>query len=159
MRIHLIAVGKLKERCWRDACDEYIKRIRRYSRIDVTEFDDRDPARHGGQDRARASEATDVRRALAPSGPRRCVVCMDPAGSQLDSEGIAALIEGLQTSGCTELDIVIGGPVGIDADLKREADRVVSLGRITMPHNIARVVVLEQIYRAFKIIKGEPYHR
>lgn len=159
MRIRVIAVGKLKERFWRDACAEYIKRIGRYCQISVVELDDRDPAKCGGEAKAREQEAADISRHLPSKGPGRRLLCLDPAGKLVSSEDLASSVEGLTLGRADEIVFVIGGPTGLDGALERESDEVISLGRITMPHNLARVVLLEQVYRAFKIIRGEPYHR
>ncbi len=159
MKFRILAVGKLKERFWKEACSEYQKRLSRYARIEVVELDDLDPSRFGGEQQAMAAEAAAIKKLLGEPSFDKHLICMDPAGRELSSEQLAVLIEKLMVSGCSNIDIVIGGPNGIDPDLKCKSDDVISLGKITMPHNLARLVVLEQLYRSFKIIRGEPYHR
>ncbi len=161
MRIDVVAVGKLKERFWREACAEYGKRLVRYVDVRTTEVDDRDPARCGGEAGAMRSEGEDVMRILGkmPSAPATHVVCLDIGGKQFSSEELAQFVEQRSLEGCKDLVFVIGGSSGIDPAVKAQAQTLLSFGKITMPHNLARVVLLEQLYRAYKIIRGEPYHK
>ncbi len=154
MRLSLIAVGKLKERFWREASDEYLKRLSAYATVRVTEVTDRDPAR--GEARALAEEAADVLRAI-PDGAH--VVALDLGGKQLSSEAFSARLDALALDGRSTVAFVIGGSLGLDSTVIARADERLSLGPMTLPHNLARVVVLEQIYRAFRISRGEPYHK
>ena len=156
MKITVIAVGKLKETFWKEACGEYAKRLRRYVPLEIVELDDVDPDKHGGAAYARELEAASIVKHI----PRDShIICLDSRGKQLDSEGFADLIENLGTGGCKNLVFIIGGPTGLDLSLLESANVRLSFGKITLPHNLARVVLLEQIYRAHRIIKGEPYHK
>ena len=161
MHIDIVAVGKLKESFWREACAEYGKRLTRYVGLKVTEVDDRDPAKHGGDAKARRAEAADIMKNLPKGVPGQGgrLVCLDSGGTQMTSEEFSKFIEELELGGCKDLVFIIGGPTGIDDDLKKKADDLVSFGKITLPHNLARVVLLEQIYRAYRIMRGEPYHK
>ncbi len=154
MRLSVIAVGKLKERFWREACEEYLKRLSAYATVRVTEVADRDPAR--GEARALAEEGADVLRAI-PEGAH--VIALDIGGKQLSSEAFSARLEALALDGRSTVAFVIGGSVGLDPTVVARADERLSLGPMTLPHNLARVVVLEQVYRAFRISRGEPYHK
>ena len=154
MRLTVIAVGKLKERFWREAADEYLKRLGAYATVRVHEVADRDPAR--GEARAMAEEAADVLRAT-PEGAH--VIALDLGGSQLSSEAFSARLDALALDGRSQVVFVIGGSTGLDASVLARADERLSLGPMTLPHNLARVVLLEQIYRAFRISRGEPYHK
>lgn len=156
MNITLIAVGKLKERWWRDACDEYLKRLGAYARVKVVEVSDRDPAKCGGDAVAREAEATDILRAL---GEGTHVVLLAIDGVQRTSEGFAARIDELALHGQSDLTFVIGSSTGVAPSILKRADETLSFGPVTLPHNLARVVLLEQVYRAFKISRGEPYHK
>lgn len=161
MKVDIIAVGKLKERFWREACAEYGKRLTRYLDVNIVELDDKDPARYGGEEKAREAEGIEIERAVersaAPSD--RYVACLDIDGELVTSEDLARLVEERQVEGCKKLVFVIGGSTGIDDAVKRRAQARISFGKITLPHNLARVVLLEQIYRACKINAGEPYHK
>jgi 23S rRNA (pseudouridine1915-N3)-methyltransferase len=155
LRVDVIAVGKLKEDYWVKACAEYLKRLGRYATLAVSEVPDR--AERSSDDAALVlrAEAAHLRQRLEACS---MVVMLDSAGKQLTSERIADLLREAQDRG-RRLGFVIGGSRGIDEGLKREADLLLSLGAITLPHNLARVVLLEQLYRAFRIINGEPYHK
>jgi len=154
VRLTVIAVGKLKERFWREACEEYLKRLSAYATVRVTEVSDRDPAR--GEARALAEEGADVLRAI-PDGAH--VIALDLGGRQMSSEAFSARLEALALDGRSTVVFVIGGSVGLDQTVIARADERLSLGPMTLPHNLARVVVLEQVYRAFRISRGEPYHK
>jgi 23S rRNA (pseudouridine1915-N3)-methyltransferase len=155
VRITLVAVGRLKERFWKEACEEYRTRLRPYATVDVVEVPDRDPSR-GGEERAKAEEAADIRRAL---GSDTHVFALAVEGREISSEQLAERLERLGIDGRSDVAFVVGGSCGLAADIEDAADERISLGRITLPHNLARVVLLEQLYRAFKIIRKEPYHK
>ncbi|MCL4079284.1 23S rRNA (pseudouridine(1915)-N(3))-methyltransferase RlmH [Coriobacteriia bacterium Es71-Z0120] len=154
MRIAIVAVGKLKEPYFRAAADEYLKRLRPYADLREIEVPDRDLA--SGEERARRAEAEGVLRAL-PDGAH--VVALDAGGAQRTSEEFASWLSALGLGGRSTLAFVVGGSAGLDASVLERADEVLSLGKMTLPHQLARVVLLEQVYRAFRIVRGEPYHR
>ncbi|MHB1324306.1 MAG: 23S rRNA (pseudouridine(1915)-N(3))-methyltransferase RlmH [Coriobacteriia bacterium] len=154
MRVTVVAVGRLKERHWRDAADEYLKRLAPYARVEVTEVADRDVT--ADERRALEAEAADVLRAIPGSST---VVALDITGPARSSEQFASLVEALGISGRPNVTFVIGGAAGLHPDVVRRADERLSLGPMILPHQLARVVLLEQLYRAFRIIRGEPYHR
>ena len=154
MRLTLVAVGRLKERFWREAADEYLKRLAAYATVRVVEIDDRDSGRDAA--RALADEGADVLRAI-PDGAH--VISLEIGGRQLSSEAFAERLGKLALDGRSNVTFVVGGSVGLSADVLVRADERLSLGAMTLPHNLARVVLLEQIYRAFRISRGEPYHK
>jgi 23S rRNA (pseudouridine1915-N3)-methyltransferase len=154
VRLDLVCVGRLKERHWREAADEYLKRLGPYARVTVTEVPDRDV----GADEARAleAEAAGILKAIPETA---MVVALEIGGRARSSEELAAWLEALGTSGRSHLAFVLGGAAGLHPDVLARSDERLSLGPITLPHQLARVVLLEQLYRAFRIIRGEPYHR
>lgn len=154
--ICVIAVGKLKERFWTQSCEEYLKRLKRYAKMSVVEIADRDPERCGGSERERNLEGADILSALPDAA---YVVALDREGTLVSSEDISDLEQDVAVRGGRVLVFVIGGSTGLSEEVLARADTRISLGRITLPHNLARVVVLEQIYRGFKISRGEPYHK
>ena len=156
MRITVVAVGKLKERFWADACAEYLKRLKAYARVTVTEVADVDPGRAGGVAAARAKEAEAILAALPEAAH---VVLMAIEGKQRSSEGLSRRLDELALSGRSDIAFVIGGSDGVSSAVYDRADETLSFGPVTLPHNLARVVLLEQVYRAFKISRGEPYHK
>ncbi|MBU0552413.1 23S rRNA (pseudouridine(1915)-N(3))-methyltransferase RlmH [Myxococcota bacterium] len=156
MRLHVIAVGRLK-RAWAAAASEdYLKRASRYFPATLTEV--RDAARGRVEDAARwrAEEAKALRAAI-PSGGR--VIALDERGRGWGSRGFAAWIAAQRDGGARSLSFLIGGPDGLDEALKAEADELMCLGQLTLPHELARVVLCEQLYRAGAILAGAPYHR
>lgn len=146
LKITVIAVGKLKERFWRDACAEYLKRLEGYCKISMREVPDSNMAQ----------EAALILDALPEQAP---VIVLDIHGKPTSSEQLAQLIEERSVNGISHLVFVIGGSDGLAPEVKERAALRMSFGPITLPHNLARVVLLEQIYRAFKIMRGEPYHK
>ena len=154
MKLTIIAVGRLKERFWKEAADEYLKRLKPYAEVRVVEVADRDSGRDAN--RALAEEGADVLRALPNAA---YVVALDSAGRQLSSEGFSANMDDLKVHGSSHLVFLIGGSVGLSQEVLDRADARMSLGLMTLPHNMARVVLLEQLYRAFRISRGEPYHK
>jgi len=154
VRLTIIAVGRLKERYWREAADEYLKRLGPYATVRAVEIDDRDSGRD--QSRALAEEGADILRAI-PEGAH--VITLEIGGKQRSSEQFAARLAELALDGRSSVAFVVGGSVGLSADVLKRADERMSFGAMTLPHNMARVVLLEQIYRAFRINRGEPYHK
>ncbi|MEA5075016.1 MAG: 23S rRNA (pseudouridine(1915)-N(3))-methyltransferase RlmH [Coriobacteriia bacterium] len=154
MQLDVVCVGRLKERYWRDAADEYLKRLGPYARVTVTEVADRDVS--ADEPRALAAEAADVLRAIAPSVH---VVALDIGGAARSSDGLAGWLDALALGGRSRVAFVVGGAAGLHADVLARVDERLSLGPLTLPHQLARVVLLEQLYRAFRISRGEPYHR
>jgi 23S rRNA (pseudouridine1915-N3)-methyltransferase len=154
VRLTIIAVGRLKERYWREAAEEYLKRLGPYANVRVVEVADRDSGRD--EARALAEEGADVLKALPDSAH---VIALEIGGKQRSSEQFSAHLDELGLSGKSSIALVIGGSVGLASEVLARADERVSLGPMTLPHNLARVVVLEQLYRAFRISRGEPYHK
>lgn len=154
MKLTVIAVGRLKERYWREAADEYLKRLGPYATVRVVEIADRDSGRDPA--RALAEEGADILRAIPDSAH---VITLEIEGRMLSSEGFSARLGALGLGGSSNVALVIGGSVGLSPDVLQRANERLSLGPMTLPHNLARVVLLEQIYRAFRILRGEPYHK
>ena len=159
MRFTIVAVGKLKERFWVDACAEYLKRLQPYARTVVREVADIDPGRAGGVVAAREREGAAVCAALDALGAGTHVVLLDIGGHERSSEELSAHLDELALRGTSDFAFVIGGSDGVSEAVRARADETLSFGPITLPHNLARVVLLEQLYRAQKISHGEPYHK
>lgn len=139
MKISVITVGKLKEKFWVDAEKEYLKRLSGYSKINIIEVDE------NGINKA-------INKLKNPY-----TIGLYIKAKQYDSEDLASHIDNLKLQGKSHVAFVIGGSTGIPNDVK--TDEQISFGKITLPHNLARVVLLEQIYRCFKISAGEKYHK
>lgn len=157
MKLQLIAVGGLKQEYARLGCALFSERLSHMCRFELTEV--RDATRSGGAGNAprwKAQEAERLRAALAAAP---LWVALDERGEEWTSEDLARFIGEAQTRSVATLPFVIGGPDGFDADLLRAAPRRLRLGRLTLPHELARLVLLEQLYRAQTILAGTGYHR
>lgn len=158
MHITIIAVGKLKERFWVDACDEYEKRLSKYAVVKVHEVTDQDPTKVGGEMNALAREGEQIL-ALLEKGSYDETILLDINGKPMSSEDIAQRLEIAAVNGQSNIALIIGSSCGVDANVRAHVSAKWSFGKITLPHNLARVVLLEQLYRAFRINRGEPYHK
>lgn len=157
-RITVLCVGKLKEKFYADAAAEYIKRLSRYCKVEVVELPEtrlpEDPSSAEIQ-RALAAEAAAIRARLEGGA----VVAMCIEGKTCSSEELAKKLEGFALEGKSRVTFLIGGSFGLDETLKREANWRLSMSPMTFPHHLARVMLLEQIYRACQIQEGTRYHK
>lgn len=153
-RATVVAVGKLKG--WAaDGCDDYLNRLRRYFPVEVAEVPEEDMNRRPASD-VLAAEGERLLKRL-PAGAY--VIALDrEKGRPLSSEEFAGRLDSLGVSGRSHVAFVVGGPLGLSREILERADERLSLGNITLPHALARVVLLEQLYRAVKIGRGEKYH-
>ena len=156
MKVTVVAVGKLKEKFWAAACAEYLKRLSGYAKVTVKEIADVDPARAGGIEAARAKEGAAILAAIPASSH---VILMAIEGKQRSSVDFSQRLDQLCLTGSSDIAFVIGGSDGVDEAVYARANETLSFGPITLPHNLARVVLLEQLYRAIKISRNEPYHK
>jgi 23S rRNA (pseudouridine1915-N3)-methyltransferase len=151
-RITVAAVGKMRERHWQTAQEEYARRLARYTDFSLVEV--RDAVGRSLPDSVAVARETE--QLLAAARPSR-IILLSPEGRPMDSPELAVFLRGqLETHG--ELAFLIGGPLGFDPAVNAAHDRL-ALSRLTFPHELARVVLLEQLYRAFTILHGEPYHK
>ena len=158
LNIRIICIGKFKEKYWEAASAEYIKRLGAYCSISVTELkEERLPVNPSAADEKYVMDA-EGRSILSKTGKGDYVIALDVKGKELPSEDIAAKIRETAFTHST-IDFIIGGSLGLSDEVKSKADMRLSFGKITLPHQLARVVLLEQIYRAFKINAGETYHK
>lgn len=153
-RATVVAVGKL--RGWADeGCEDYLKRLRRYFTVEVVEVAEEDMNRRNREE-VLSTEAARLTKRI-PSGAH--LIALDrERGRRISSEKLAEKLSSLGTSGRSEVVFVLGGPLGLSDEILDRADERVSFGEITLPHALARVVLLEQLYRATKIERGEKYH-
>ena len=159
LSIHLICVGRLKEKFYLDASAEYVKRLSGYCAFTLTELpEERLPANPSRAqiDAALEREGAAVRGKIPPSSR---LVCLCVEGREKSSPELARLVDDFAQSGQRHLVFVIGGSFGLAESLKKEAWLRLSMSPMTFPHHLARVMVLEQIYRAFKINEGSGYHK
>ena len=151
MNITILAVGKIKESFYREALAEYQKRLSRYCRLEIVEVAD-EPA----EDAIREKEAQRILKRLRDNS---FVITLEIAGKKYDSEKFAKKLENLALSGKSQLVFIIGGSLGLHSSVSARADLSLSFSDMTFPHQLMRVILTEQIYRAFRIISGEPYHK
>ena len=160
MSTAILCVGKLKEKPYRQMADEYLKRLGRYTRIEEIEVPDLpEPAGTASaalEDRVREKEGEALLSRIRP-GDR--VIALTIPGRQMDSPALAAHLEALRSAGAGRIVFVIGGSLGLGKNLLARADEELSMSPMTFPHQLARVMLLEQIYRAEKICAGERYHK
>ena len=159
MKISIVCVGKLKERFYREAVDEYVKRLGRYCRPEIIEVpDEKTPegASHVMEEQIKAREG---KRILEKLREDAFVCTLEIGGRKLSSEGFAQWLEKLTISGTSHVVFVIGGSLGLHEDVCKRSDMSLSFSDMTFPHQLMRVILTEQIYRAFRIINGEPYHK
>ena len=158
LNIRVICIGKLKEKYWDAACEEYIKRLGSYCSLEIVELkEDRLPANPSPADEQKVIE-NEGASILAKIKKSDFVIALDIKGREHSSEELAERIKNTAFTHDT-IDFIIGGSLGLSGDVKSRADLALSFGKITLPHQLARVVLLEQIYRAFKINAGETYHK
>lgn len=159
MNLKLLTVGKLKEAYLREAVKEYEKRLTRFARITVVEVPDEPSAENAGEkERLRVLEK-EGERLLAKITEKAYVIALAVNGTAFSSEEMAGRIGALLFGGESDLFFVIGGSLGLSERVLARANEQWSFSRLTFPHQLMRVIALEQIYRSFKILKNEPYHK
>lgn len=158
-RVTVLCVGKLKEKFYIDAAAEYVKRLQRHCKLELIELpeqrlpDDPSPAEI---QKALQAEGAAIRERL-PKGGAVVALCIE--GKPCSSQELSRRMADLAVQGKTQLTFLIGGSVGLDEDLKRRADWRLSMSPMTFPHHMARIMLLEQIYRAYQIADGTKYHK
>jgi len=157
--IKVICVGKLKERFFTDAETEYVKRLSGYCKLKIVEVPEHrmpDPPSNAQIVVALEKESALIR-AQIPSDTKTVALCIE--GRAIDSPGLSKLLVDNAVQGSSRLCFIIGGSFGLHDDMKKEADINLSMSAMTFPHNLARIMLLEQLYRAFKIAEGGKYHK
>ncbi len=159
MNITLITVGKIKEKYFRDTIAEYQKRLSKYCRLEIVEVADEktpDKASETEEAQIRQREAARILKAVRDNA---YCIALTIDGKKRDSVNLATHIEQLGLSGKSNLVFVIGGSLGLYDSVVQRADETLSFSELTFPHQLMRVILLEQIYRCFRIINNEPYHK
>ncbi|MBC5647760.1 23S rRNA (pseudouridine(1915)-N(3))-methyltransferase RlmH [Christensenella tenuis] len=157
MKIKIVCVGKLKEDFYEKAQAEYTKMLGRFCTLHIEELPDEPLTNVKGEKAEQAVKAAEGERIL-----RKCegyVIACDVRGKEMSSESFAEKVGSLMSGGNSTLTFVIGGSLGLSADVLGRADLRLSLSRMTLPHRLFRIVLLEQVFRAFKILRGETYHK
>lgn len=159
MHIKIIAVGKIKEKYLTAGINEYLKRMGPFAKVEIVEVGDEkipDNASEANREAIKNKEGEKISRYLKEG---TYLIALDIKGKSLSSEEFAGMIEQFGLEGKSDLTFLIGGSVGLAGFLLQRADFKLSFGRMTYPHQLMRLILLEQVYRSFKIIRGEPYHK
>ena len=159
MPVTVICVGKLRERFFADAAAEYLKRLRRLMPVTVVEVPDEPEPVQPGEVQNEMTLRREGERILARLSDRDHVIALCVDARQYESPELAARLDGLFTQGKSHIVFVIGGSLGLHPSVLRRADERMSMSRMTFPHQLARVMLLEQLFRAAKINAGERYHK
>lgn len=159
MKITIIAVGKLKEKYWKQAIAEYEKRLSAYTKIDIIEVPDEKAPETMSDKEIEQVKEKEGQRILAKVKPQSTVITLEIKGKMLSSEGLAKELDQRMTQGASDFTFIIGGSNGLHQDVMKRSNFALSFSKMTFPHQMMRVVLLEQVYRAFKINRGEAYHK
>ena len=159
MPVTVVCVGKLRERFFADAAQEYVKRLRRLMPVTVVEVPDEPEPVQPGEVQNEMTLRREGERILARLSDRDHVIALCVDARQYESPELAARLDGLFTQGKSHIIFVIGGSLGLHPSVLRRADERMSMSRMTFPHQLARVMLLEQLFRAAKINAGERYHK
>ena len=159
MKITIISVGKIKEKFFEDAIKEYSKRLSKYCKLNIVEVKDEKTKENASQTEEDIVKETEGKRILDKISDSSKVIALAIEGKELDSVELAKQIEGFRISGDSDLTFIIGGSLGLHRNVLDRADMKLSFSKMTFPHQLMRVILLEQIYRSFRIINNEPYHK
>ncbi len=159
MHIRIIAVGKLKEKFFADAVSEYEKRLSRFAKTEIMQIPDSKIPEKASSAEEEAVLRTEGDKILEKIPQNAYVYALCVEGKQVSSEGFASELRELALSGSSDVCFIIGGSLGLDPRVKARAQKRLSFSQMTFPHMLMRVVLLEQIYRAFKINNNESYHK
>ena len=160
MKITILTVGKIKERYFTDAISEYAKRLSKYCTLQMKEFPDektKENASEAEKEQVLTKEAMPILRFLEEHDGY--VIALAIEGQKLSSEGLSKKMSDLMISGKSHFILIIGGSLGLSKDVLRKSDELLSFSDMTFPHQLMRVLLLEQLYRGFRILNHEPYHK
>lgn len=159
MKITILAVGKIKEKFYVSAIEEYTKRLSRYCKLNIIQVADEKTIENSTDREIDMVKSKEAQRILKNIPEDAYVVTLEINGKMLDSEEMAEKLEKLGVSGQSHIIFVIGGSLGLHETVSKRADFKLSFSKMTFPHQLMRVILLEQIYRSYRIINNEPYHK
>ncbi|MDI7743388.1 23S rRNA (pseudouridine(1915)-N(3))-methyltransferase RlmH [Lysinibacillus fusiformis] len=159
MNITIISVGKLKEKYLKMGIEEYVKRLGGYAKVELVEVPDEKAPEQLSDAEMEIVKRKEGERILAKINDGMHVIALAIDGKMKSSEDMAHDLQSLMTYGTSKVAFVIGGSLGLHDDVLGRADEKLSFGKMTLPHQLMKLVLVEQIYRSFRIIKGEPYHK
>ncbi|CFX00428.1 Alpha/beta knot methyltransferases [Syntrophomonas zehnderi OL-4] len=159
MKYRIISVGRIRENFYQEGIKEYLKRLTAYTAIEMLDgLEEKISPRSSEKEIARILQK-EGDRILALLGDNEILIVLDPQGEALSSEQLAVRVQELNLQAKTRINLVIGGAHGLAPPVKQRADQTISLSKMTFPHQMAVLLLTEQLYRSFKILKGEPYHK
>ena len=159
MKITCITVGKVKENFYRQAIEEFQKRLQKYCKLEIIEVADEKTPDKAGEKIEKQIKTIEGERILKHLKEKDYVIALAIEGQGLTSEKLAKKIANLGINGNSSIVFVIGGSLGLSFEVLKRADYQMSFSAMTFPHQLMRVILLEQVYRSFRIINGEPYHK
>ncbi len=159
MKITVLCVGKIREKFYSDAVEEYLKRLGRYCTPEIIEVQDEKTPDGAGEAINRQIKNKEGERLLGKLKEGAYVIALAINGKKLSSEGLASKIEALGVDGVSHIVFIIGGSLGLSDQVLDRSDMKLSFSDMTFPHQLMRVILLEQVYRSYRIISGEPYHK
>ena len=159
MNITIVSVGKLKEKYLKLGIDEYVKRLGSYAKVELVEVPDEKAPEQLSDADMEIVKRKEGERILAKLNDGTYVIALALDGKMKTSEEMAADLDALMTYGKSKIAFVIGGSLGLHSEVLKRADEKLCFGKMTLPHQLMKLVLVEQIYRSFRIIKGEPYHK
>ena len=159
MKIKIICAGKLKEKYLSDACGEYIKRLSRFAKLEIIEVGDEKIPDNPSQSQEIAVKKAEGEKIKTHIGAKEYIISLCVEGKEISSEELSEKISKITLSGNNTITFIIGGSLGIDDEVKNMSNFKLSFSKMTFPHQLMRVILLEQVYRAFKINANESYHK
>lgn len=159
MNINVICIGKLKEKYWRQAVEEYSKRLGRFCKLNIVELKEAPLPKNSSSSDEQEVMRKEGESILSHIGQRDYVIALEVEGKMMDSVELSQKLQKIYDGGYPAVDLVIGGSLGLSPQVKKRGDLGLSFSPMTFPHQLMRVVLLEQLYRSFKIQSGEMYHK
>lgn len=159
MNIKIICVGKLKEKFLKEGICEFQKRIKTYANLEIVEVKDEACPENSSELEMEKIKEVEGERILSKISKDAYVIALDIGGKSLTSEDFAEKIESLSVEGISAIDFIIGGSLGLSDEVKNKSDYRLSFSKFTFPHGLMRLILVEQVYRAFRIINNHPYHK
>lgn len=159
MNINIIAVGKIKEKYTRDGIREFQKRLSRYCNLKIIEIDDEKAPENLSQRDRELVKDKEGKKILSKIPQNSHIISLEIEGRQFSSEELSKKMEDLMIDGINDITFIVGGSLGLSSEVRNRANFKLSFSNMTFPHQLMRLILLEQIYRGFRIMKGEPYHK
>ncbi|RCW63381.1 23S rRNA (pseudouridine(1915)-N(3))-methyltransferase RlmH [Saliterribacillus persicus] len=159
MKITIISVGKLKEKYLKQGIAEYVKRLGAYTNMELIEVADEKAPENMSEADQEEVKNKEGKKILSKISPDSYIISLEIMGQMVTSEKFAEKIDQLMIHGKSKIVFVIGGSLGLSDEVKERSDYALSFSKMTLPHQLMRLVLVEQVYRAFRIMRGEPYHK